>query len=49
MCYIIVVGDMNAKSPLWNSPLTDDKAEIFDDLIQQHNRRSTIKKSFRRR
>jgi len=34
---VIILGDLNAKSPLWHCPNTDENGEKFEELIEQHN------------
>jgi len=34
---ILIVGDLNAKSPLWHCPGSDGNGEMFEELIQQFN------------
>jgi len=34
---ILVLGDFNAKSPLWYCPRTDENGEKYKDIINQYN------------
>jgi len=34
---VVILRDLNAKSPLWHCPNTDKNGEKFEKLIEQHN------------
>jgi len=40
------MGDLNAKSPIWHGPGTDQHGEKIKDLIEQHNSRQQRRKTF---
>ena len=35
--HTIVTGDINAKSKLWGSPVSNERGVIFEELIETHN------------
>ena len=35
--HTIVTGDINAKSKLWGSPISNERGVIFEELIETHN------------
>src|SRR6218665_2406961 len=40
----LIVGDVNAYSPLWDANKTDQRGKALEDLIEQCNLNNTLKK-----